>query len=108
VLEFLEARAEGEQIDLAPDERDESNVVDLVAALEQSLAKARGDRPDREPADPAEPAEPAERSSTDYDAMTRDELYALAKQRDIPGRSSLSKPELIEALASTDRASGAA
>lgn len=102
VLGFLEARAEGEQVDLAPEERDEGNVVDLVAALEQSLAKARGDRTDRAG------AEPAEQPSGDYDAMTRDELYALAKQRDVPGRSSLSKQELVAALTATDRASGAA
>ncbi len=102
VLQFLEARAEGEQIDLAPEERDEGNVVDLVAALEQSLAKARGERPT------GDRPEPGEHASGDYDAMTRDELYALAKQRDIPGRSSLSKAELIEALTATDRESGAA
>lgn len=102
VLGFLEARGEGEQIDLAPEERDDGNVVDLVAALEQSLARARGDRPDRER------AEPADQAATDYDAMTRDELYALAKQRDIPGRSTLSKPGLIEALTATDHESGAA
>ncbi len=102
VLQFLEARAEGEQIDLAPEERDEGNVVDLVAALEQSLAKARGERAT------GDRPEPAAQASGDYDAMTRDELYALAKQREIPGRSSLSKTELIEALTATDRESGAA
>jgi DNA end-binding protein Ku len=102
VLEFLEARAEGEQIDLAPEEREPGNVVDLVAALEQSLARARGERPG------AERPEPEATSSGEYEAMTRDELYALAKQRDLPGRSSLSKPELIEALTASDRESGAA
>lgn len=102
VLEFLEARAEGEQVELAPDERDEGKVVDLVAALEQSLAKARGASPTGDRSKPTEPP------SADYEAMTRDELYALAKERDVPGRSSLSKPELIEALTATDRESGAA
>ena len=32
------------------------------------------------------------------DDMTKDELYALATERDIEGRSSMSKPQLIKAL----------
>jgi DNA end-binding protein Ku len=120
VLEFLEARAEGEQIDLAPERREAGNVVDLVAALEQSLARARGDQSDEDSTAP-QPREDRgggredrgggreDRGRTpDYEAMTRDELYALAKERDVPGRSSLSKPELVAALAAGDRESGAA
>lgn len=34
----------------------------------------------------------------DYRGMTRQELYALAQERDIEGRSRLSKDELVEAL----------
>jgi hypothetical protein len=33
-----------------------------------------------------------------YDDMTKDELMARARQRDIAGRSSMSKGELIKAL----------
>jgi plasmid stabilization system protein ParE len=33
-----------------------------------------------------------------YDERTRDELYNLAKERDIEGRSNMSKAELIQAL----------
>jgi hypothetical protein len=33
-----------------------------------------------------------------YDERTRDELYNLAKERNIGGRSSMSKAELIQAL----------
>ncbi|GAB4169017.1 MAG: transcription termination factor NusA [Geothermobacteraceae bacterium] len=51
--------------------------------------------------DAAEPAETAsvedEAGSTPED-MTRDELYELAKEHRIPGRSAMSKAELIEAL----------
>ncbi|WP_214795169.1 MULTISPECIES: Rho termination factor N-terminal domain-containing protein [unclassified Exiguobacterium] len=30
--------------------------------------------------------------------MTRDEVYAIAVERDISGRSSMTKPELIDAI----------
>lgn len=33
-----------------------------------------------------------------YEARTRDELYNIAKQKDIPGRSRMDKQELIEAI----------
>jgi len=33
-----------------------------------------------------------------YEARTRDELYNIAKEKDIPGRSKMGKQELIDAL----------
>src|ERR1051325_6160045 len=33
-----------------------------------------------------------------YEARTRDELYNIAKEKDIPGRSGMTKQELIDAL----------
>ncbi|HEU0054624.1 MAG TPA: Rho termination factor N-terminal domain-containing protein [Longimicrobium sp.] len=33
-----------------------------------------------------------------YEARTRDELYNIAKDKDIPGRSKMDKQELIEAI----------
>lgn len=109
VLAFLEARAEGEQVDVAPQERDGGNVVDLVTALEQSLARARGEQPgDARVAATTPDERPHDHPGRgEYEAMTRDELYALAKERDVPGRSSLSKSQLVAAL-SADRESGAA
>ncbi len=41
---------------------------------------------------------PAAALDRGLDGMTRKELYAIAQQRDIPGRSSMSREELIEAL----------
>jgi hemerythrin superfamily protein len=38
-----------------------------------------------------------------YDKMTREELYELAQERDIPGRSELSKEELAQALEREDQ-----
>lgn len=33
-----------------------------------------------------------------YEARTRDELYNIARDKDIPGRSKMSKDELIDAI----------
>jgi DNA end-binding protein Ku len=40
--------------------------------------------------------------------MTKTELYELAQQRDLPGRSGLSKDELVAALRAADTEAGAA
>jgi DNA end-binding protein Ku len=45
VLELIQRKAEGEEIAVVPEgEREAGDVVDLVAALEASLAAAKGDR----------------------------------------------------------------
>lgn len=40
--------------------------------------------------------------TTTYEGMTRDELYDLATERDIDGRSDMTKDQLVEALRLTD------
>ena len=37
------------------------------------------------------------------DTMTRDELYELARDRDLPGRSKMKKAELLDALSRAGR-----
>ncbi|MBW3663659.1 MAG: Ku protein [Actinobacteria bacterium] len=96
LIEFLEAKAEGEEVEITPPERDVGGVVDLMAALEESLQRSRGDR------------RAAASGDGSYTDLTRDELYDLAQQRDISGRSSMSKDELIDALRETDTRAGAA
>jgi hemerythrin-like domain-containing protein len=44
------------------------------------------------------------RNALQYDAMTRDALYALARERGVPGRSDMTKPEIVDALVGADRA----
>ncbi len=89
VLEYLEGKAEGRTVEVDTGRADRGNVVDLMAALEQSLQRAQSGSKGAPP-------------STEYGAMTKSELYELARERDIPGRSSLSKAELIEALRHQD------
>ena len=47
---------------------------------------------------PTEVRGTATTSSTDFASMTKDELYKLAQDRDIDGRSNMKKDELIRAL----------
>lgn len=89
VLDYLEAKGEGKTVEVDTGRADQGNVVDLMAALEQSLQRAKS-------------GSKGGRPSTDYESMTKAELYEFAKERDVPGRSSLSKAELIEALRHQD------
>lgn len=48
------------------------------------------------------PPEPEPVFEDDYDAWTKDELYEEAKERDIEGRGSMTKDQLIEAIRASD------
>ncbi|RMF57283.1 MAG: hypothetical protein D6746_11370 [Bacteroidetes bacterium] len=53
----------------------------------------------------AEPASETDQPDTrPYPLRTRDELYAMAQERDIAGRSQMTKAELVEALRQTEAA----
>jgi DNA end-binding protein Ku len=124
LVDYLEAKAAGEQFELPSDDGDGGEVIDLMAALERSLERARGggdDAPDAAAAVAEEDAvadvgaRAAEQttaassgSSPDYATMTRSQLYDLAQERELPGRSGMSKAELVEALQASDVSAGAA
>lgn len=98
-----------------------TNVIDLMQVLKQRLLGQEDDRGAREKtAKPEQSKRSAKRTkatskakpgdeekstgkkkspnSEQLQLLSRDELYEKAKSLDIPGRSSMSKPELIEAL----------
>ncbi|MGF1427571.1 Ku protein [Kitasatospora sp. LaBMicrA B282] len=116
VRELVEAKLNGQEVVSAAPAPESTNVVDLMAVLERSLqqagagadeparagggkrraarpaAAAQPDRhPDREPAAPPEP-------TADLDALNKAELYRLATERDISGRSSMTREQLLAAL----------
>ena len=69
---------------------------DLMAALERSLAEA-GSGGKKKPA-PEKKKEKAEARDGELADLSREELYERAQEEDVPGRSSMSKGELIDAL----------
>ena len=75
-------------------------LLGLVAAAIAIVLRRREAPPQAEPVAAPEPAAPAEPAAPEqqFDQMTREELYKLAKERDIPGRSKMTKKQLVAAL----------
>jgi DNA end-binding protein Ku len=88
VLDLIKRKAEGEEIVVEEREPEETNVVDLMAALEASLAAAKGEKPKK-----------VEGRATDkWSKMTKSELEKAAAKKDVSGRSKMTKDELVDAL----------
>ena len=106
VEELIERKREGRSV-VFEAERPKSNVIDLMAALEASVARTGETRaagtpapPPEQAAEPARPARPAGKGKQpDAGEMTRAELLARATELDIQGRSKMSKAQLIDAVA---------
>ncbi len=88
LLEVIERKKKGKRITVPDDERQPAPVPDLMAALEESLKAAKGGGNGRG----------APSGGDDRAGLSRDELYERAQKADVPGRSSMSKDELVEAL----------
>jgi DNA end-binding protein Ku len=83
LCEIIKAKREGETVK-APKLERARKVPDLMAALEESLKRAKeGD---------------GRNGKGDLKKLSKDELYEMAKARDVPGRADMSKDELLEAL----------
>jgi DNA end-binding protein Ku len=96
---LIEQKREGREV-VFQDEPPKSNVIDLMAALEASVARASDRHAARD--DDTSPAtatpEAADSEQQSFAGMSKAELLTLAAERAIPGRSKMSKPELVSAL----------
>jgi DNA end-binding protein Ku len=111
VQELIESKREGRKVVTAK-KAPRTNVIDLMAALEESIA-ARGGRGGSAKSEKASKGKKAETSAeepaaangvpADYAEMSKAELLKLAARADIKGRSSMSKDELAEAVASAPK-----
>jgi DNA end-binding protein Ku len=89
------------EIEEAPpeDEEESADVIDIMAVLKERMGAAVRKPARAEPARTRE-REPASRAAGDdaFADMSRKDLYERAKQVDLPGRSSMSREQLIAAL----------
>lgn len=82
----IEAKGEGQKIEPIDDGEAPAAVPDLMAALEATLAKARGDD------------KPRAGDGAGDKRQTKEELLDRAKKLEIEGRSKMTKDELAEAI----------
>jgi DNA end-binding protein Ku len=110
VQELIESKREGRKV-VAAKKAPRTNVIDLMAALEESIA-ARGGRGGKaEKSGKGKKAEPDEVSgeaasdaaASEYADLSKAELVKLAAKADISGRSSMTKDDLVAALAAVPK-----
>ncbi|WP_274555525.1 Ku protein [Streptomyces spiramyceticus] len=106
VAKLIEAKRTGETVEKAEPPAASTNVVDLMEALRASVDRAKSPK-DRRGQKAGGAAKTAARSTarskrpskaSSFDSLTKAELYERATEAGIPGRSSMSREDLIEAL----------
>lgn len=101
VEELIDRKRDGRVI-VAEAEQPKSNIIDLMSALEASLGRAGQGRPapvavasaSGQPAGLAGAGTPE-----DHQAMSKADLLIRAAELDVSGRSKMSKPQLVQAIA---------
>ena len=97
LLDVIERKRKGRKITVAEPARAEAGPPpDIMAALKESLERARsGEGFDR---DRDGDSDGDDGGDADLDDLSRDELYERAQEADVPGRSSMTRDELVKAL----------
>jgi DNA end-binding protein Ku len=88
LCEVIKAKRKGEEVHAEAVAEPEAP-TDLMAALRASLEATRGSR---------SRGRKASGGNGELDALSKDELYELAREADVAGRSEMSKQELVKAL----------
>jgi DNA end-binding protein Ku len=96
LLEVIERKRKGRRITVPKsDGGDDGPPPDIMAALKASLDRVRGGG---DGGNGGGSGAGGNGGGEDLDDLSRDELYERAQEADVPGRSSMTKKELIEAL----------
>ena len=98
VLELIEQKARGEEPAIVEAEEPQENVIDLVAALQESIERARAGDGRRSKARRARSAA-RPRTAGKQPRLSKKELYDRASELDIAGRSAMSRDELEQEIA---------
>jgi DNA end-binding protein Ku len=101
VHDLIDAKRAGATIPDAERAPGATNVIDLMDVLRRSVAAANQKR---NTAPVRRPSVPRQRERT-LRSMTRDELAVLARELNVPGRSSMTRMQLEEAVAYSRRSS---
>ena len=105
ILKLIEQKASGEEPDIVEAEEPQENVIDLVAALQESIeraragGKARKGAPVRSGTKRRAGSGAKQGSAGRLAGLSKKQLYDRASKLDISGRSSMSRDELEEAVA---------
>jgi DNA end-binding protein Ku len=88
----IKAKRKGKEVHRAPERQGEDEAPDLLSALRASVEQARRGKPSRSMS--------RSRGSRngDLEELSKEELQERAKKAKVPGRSKMSKQDLVEAL----------
>jgi DNA end-binding protein Ku len=100
LLDVIERKRKGRKITVSkPDRADAGPPPDIMAALKESLERARAGKGFGSDDGDSGGGDGGSGGSDDgLEDLSREELYERAQKEDVPGRSSMTKDELIEAL----------
>ncbi|WP_147258460.1 Ku protein [Pseudonocardia hierapolitana] len=101
VEKLIEDKRKGREIVTEAEPPEPTAMSDLIAALERSVADARGGgKPQK-----GKKGKAATDGAPDLSELSKSELAAMARELDIKGRSSMSRPKLEKAIAAASGAS---
>ena len=103
VEKLIEDKRRGREIVTADEPPEPTAMTDLIAALERSVADARGGRKPEKKGKKGQgkkkDEKPASDGAPDLSGLSKAELTAMARELDVKGRSSMSRDELQKAVA---------
>jgi DNA end-binding protein Ku len=83
----VEQKRKGERVKAPTEPKEPTPAPDLMAALQETLERMGGGRKGQR-----------DGGRSNLEQLSREELYERAQEQDVPGRSKMSKDELVEAL----------